>query len=160
MASTLNGEKFRRTLILTLAAPVLLIGVCAIGLALITNHLLQVVRLDRHSVEIIATTHEWENLIIDMETGLRGFKMTGDSRFLEPYNLAEPQIDVKFSNLSRLVADNPTQPEALNAVQKSVRQWRDWAQDSIRTGKYTSEPGALDMALSRKAQMDSIRSQL
>jgi PAS domain S-box-containing protein len=145
---------------LTLAAPILLIGVCAIGLALITNHLLQVMRMDRHSVEVIDAGHELEKLIIDMETGLRGFKMTGDSRFLEPYNLAEPQIDIKFSNLGRLVADNPAQTDALNAVQKSVRQWRDWAGGSIRAGKYDTEPGALDMALSRKAQMDSIRSQL
>jgi len=160
MLVEMNGDRFRRILVLTLVPPLLLIGACAISLALLTNHLLQVMRMDRHSVEVISASHEWEKLLIDMETGLRGFKMTGDARFLEPYNVAKPQVDAKFSNLSRLVSDNPTQTDTLNAIEKSVIQWQDLAENSVRAGKYDSQPASLDEALSRKALMDSIRTLL
>lgn len=151
---------FRQILTTTLAAPVILIGICAIILALITGHLLKVIRLDRHSVEVIAVGHEWEKLIIDMETGLRGYKMTGDSRFLEPYNLAEPQVDAQYARLIELTSDNPEQTAALQDADKLVLQWRDIARKSIQDGQYKGGPDALDDALSRKALMDSIRSQI
>jgi len=160
MADKINGDKFRQILLVTLAIPILLIGICAISLAFITSHLLKVIQMDRHSVEVVAASHEYEKLLIDMETGLRGFKMTGDARFLEPYNLAQPQLEAKFANLSRLVADNPEQTDILNSAQNLVRQWCAFAADSIRTGKYDSEPGELDVALSRKTLMDSIRKQM
>ncbi len=159
MPSKLNGDKFRRILKLTLAGPILLIGACAISLALITAHLLKVVQEDRHSIEVISASHEYQKLIIDMETGLRGFNMTGDSRFLDPYNVAALQIEGQYGNLKHLLAHDPPQLDRLDTLEKRFEQWRDWSQQSIRAGKYDSQPQTLDFVLSRKALMDSIRAQ-
>jgi PAS domain S-box-containing protein len=117
-------------------------------------------RLDHHSVEVIAATHEWEKLLIDMETGLRGFNMTGDPRFLQPYNEAKSLVDEKYRTLSDLVAGDTDQANALKAVGNSVMDWRNQAEDSIRAGKYDSTPQSMETALSRKKLMDSIRGQI
>jgi len=156
----INKENFRRILTATLAVPIVFIGICAISLAFLTNHLLEIIQMEHRSVELLAASNEWEKLIVDMETGFRGYKMTGDPRFLEPYNQAEPQIDPKFTNLSQLTDGNSAQSNTLKSVKKLVDEWRNSARESIPTGKYGSEPGALDQALSRKALMDSIRNQL
>ena len=49
------------------------------------------------------------SLMKDAETGQRGFVITGDETFLEPYNKATPEVAATVAELSTLVADNPRQ---------------------------------------------------
>jgi CHASE3 domain sensor protein len=41
-------------------------------------------RLARHSEEVLAAANQLERLVIDLETGQRGFVLTGQQRFLQP----------------------------------------------------------------------------
>ena len=156
----ISGTTFRRILAITVGVPVLMMTVCAITLALLTGHLFQLMQQGRHSVQVLSTFHECEKLLIDMETGERGFKMTGDEGFLDPYKAANGPLDAQFADLVSLVADDPDQKDRVDTLQKSVKDWRELAAHSIQAGKYNFSPEALAEELDGKARMDSIREQI
>jgi PAS domain S-box-containing protein len=59
-----------------------------------------------HSRQVLAEMEQTESLLLDAETGQRGYLLTGESRYLEPYTNAITQIDSHIQSLSRLTADN------------------------------------------------------
>ncbi|WP_392340661.1 CHASE3 domain-containing protein [Moritella marina] len=76
-----------------------------------------------HTHQAIARTHELLTFTVDMETGLRGYLITGDEVFLEPYNKAFFEWSSKINTLSQQVMDNPPQVERLNRIDQLHEQW-------------------------------------
>jgi len=70
-----------------------------------------------HTTTVI--TELKDNLInlLDAETGERGFVVTGDSNYLEPYNRALLNIEGSTKQLHLLIEDNPTQQKNLDTLQ-------------------------------------------
>lgn len=62
------------------------------------------------------------NLLQGTETGQRGFLLTHDSSYLEPYNEARFAIEQKLKTLQERVADNPGQLKRVEALHNAVRQ--------------------------------------
>jgi PAS domain S-box-containing protein len=62
-----------------------------------------------HTDQVLAELSHAQSLLIDAESGQRGFLYTGDQKYLEPYNLAVSQIDSHIDRLAELTADNPHQ---------------------------------------------------
>jgi PAS domain S-box-containing protein len=62
-----------------------------------------------HTNEVMRTTHALERAMQDAERGQRGFLITGDSAYLDPYRTGVQQIPESFSKLRKLTADNPEQ---------------------------------------------------
>ena len=60
--------------------------------------------LATHSQEVIATANGLERLLLDLETGQRGFLITGDGRFLEPWRAARSAYPSVTRELNRLAA--------------------------------------------------------
>jgi len=54
--------------------------------------------------------------LLDMETGERGYVITGDKNFLEPFNEAEMNLPAHFDNLVALVHDDPQMLESLTKL--------------------------------------------
>jgi methyl-accepting chemotaxis protein len=52
----------------------------------------------------------------DAETGQRGYIITGDETYLEPYQSALAAIKRSFDDLRKLTADNPHQQQRLSAI--------------------------------------------
>lgn len=50
------------------------------------------------------------SLITDMETSTRGFVITGDDKYLEPYRKAIADVKQELRGLRELTKDNPPQP--------------------------------------------------
>jgi signal transduction histidine kinase/CHASE3 domain sensor protein len=61
-------------------------------------------RLARHSDEVLAAGNHLERLVIDLETGVRGFLMTGDERFLSPWTNARAAFPQQAQLFERLAA--------------------------------------------------------
>jgi signal transduction histidine kinase len=57
--------------------------------------------------------------VVDAETGQHGYIITGVPEYLEPYRLAEEEINLRLANVARLTADNPKQ-SASNAEMKQL----------------------------------------
>ena len=64
-------------------------------------------------------------LIVDQESGLRGYAATSDARFLEPYLTAQAEIDDVFEELERLPGADEHQKEAIRDLREAYQTWRD-----------------------------------
>lgn len=62
------------------------------------------------------------SLLKDAETGQRGFLLTRDPGYLEPYNAARFSIERMLAALEQHVADDPDQQERVKALRDTARQ--------------------------------------
>ncbi|MGI9887023.1 CHASE3 domain-containing protein [Vibrio chagasii] len=76
-----------------------------------------------HTHKAIARAQELLNLVVDMETGQRGYLITGDPIFLEPYHLALDVWRQKIQTLTTQVIDNPPQVDRLNRIDAIHKTW-------------------------------------
>jgi signal transduction histidine kinase len=80
----------------------------------------------RHTQQVIALANGVQTLVIDLETGLRGFVITDDRRLLKPFFEASRTYPRRMAKLERLVADEPEQ-------ERTVRKIRAATDDYVRT---------------------------
>jgi methyl-accepting chemotaxis protein len=73
-----------------------------------------------HSHEVLGQIAALLGCMKDMETSVRGFVLTGDEAYLDPYRSANASIGKVLSDLRRQAADNPRQLTALDTVDKIV----------------------------------------
>src|SRR3954451_15920934 len=59
-------------------------------------------------------------LLLDAETGQRGFLLTQDPRYLEPYEAARRQIRPDMERLKQLHQSDPDQEKALDDLSRAV----------------------------------------
>src|SRR5580692_4151700 len=76
-----------------------------------------------HTDEVIGTADGTLKQIVDQETGVRGYLVTGERAFLEPYERAAP--DVGFARLQELVADSPQQQARFTETHRRYQFWLD-----------------------------------
>jgi signal transduction histidine kinase len=74
----------------------------------------------RHSQQVIATANGLQTLVLDFESGLRGFVITDQARYLEPWRRAQEQYPKKMMSLIRLTADDPSQHRAALEIKHAV----------------------------------------
>jgi len=74
-----------------------------------------------HTQEVrLATGHLFATLV-SAETGQRGYLVTDDPRFLEPYSAAHAQWEGQLSTLRRLTLDSATQRNRLDELERLIR---------------------------------------
>lgn len=66
-------------------------------------------RRAQQSEQVLVVANRLERLVVDLESGPRGFVLTGQQRFLEPWRDAQAAFPEQARNLQQLVADNPEQ---------------------------------------------------
>ena len=152
----MNLHAFNRVLRTTLLMPVILLGLLAGVLVWQIQEAVaaqgQVARADR----IIQRLYQLKIRILDEETGLRGYQLTGDQRMLEPFNRAQKNIAIEFNDLARTMR---TQEQRLRITQlrDNYALWEGYAIPAAQAGKQASTPGALTMDVEAKARMDEMR---
>ena len=80
-----------------------------------------------HDAPVIANAHLLSKLVVDMETGQRGFVITGKDEFLEPYNKGSIEFGKVLKIEKELVSDNPSQVAALKNIEDLVHEWQEIA---------------------------------
>jgi PAS domain S-box-containing protein len=123
-----NLQEFQRVLRQAFFVPILaLLALAGVLLWQITSAQKAQQWLD-HSDEVSAGIAELEGLIMDQETGLRGYELTGDAAMLAPYKAAVPLIARRFASLREMVSDNPAQETNLLHIEKRYDQWLSFAE--------------------------------
>src|ERR1700733_13488181 len=69
-----------------------------------------------HTDRVLDQSGHLLKLLDDMESGKRGYILTGDETFLRPYLDGTKRFDPEFQALNQLVADSPTQQQRLKDV--------------------------------------------
>ncbi|WP_339278819.1 CHASE3 domain-containing protein [Paenibacillus sp. FSL W8-1187] len=76
-----------------------------------------------HDISVMNLTNAIEKNLLDMETGQRGFIITGEEAYLDPYRSGFSQWQNNYSELLALVSDNPSQTKLLELARGSIEQW-------------------------------------
>jgi CheY-like chemotaxis protein/CHASE3 domain sensor protein len=129
-ASSDTGS-FRRILARNITLPLVLGLVSAAVFVGLIAYLMNAMRWVEHTDQVISRAYALQKLDLDMETGLRGFLLAGDNRFLEPYDQASASMDVERARLRELVADNPQQLDRLERIQALQKRWSAYATEQI-----------------------------
>lgn len=108
------------------------------------SSLLETNKWVEHTHEVISSATEIEKLVVDLETGERGFLITGKDVFLEPYEAANEKLQNKIGQTKLLVSDNPSQVAVIEKVEKLLSRWlNDVAKREIAVRREIAE-GAID----------------
>jgi methyl-accepting chemotaxis protein len=105
---------------------------CVIAVMLVTSGLIY------QRVALIQQTSDWrthtEDVIsqldlalrsmIDQETGLRGYLISGDEAFLEPFKAGEAEFQKALQAAKELTKDNPAQQTRLDELQGYTQSWQ------------------------------------
>jgi PAS domain S-box-containing protein len=144
---------YSRLLFRLLALPVAALTV----LAIVLGYGLQRVQESANTVDradvVILHANRLIKLIIDEETGLRGYLIVQNPVFLRPLHEAEPQIDSEFATLFTMV-HRPDQVARLKRLQAAQQQWEQQAYQEI----HSPDPSTMEQhMLQRKQEMDEMR---
>ena len=70
-----------------------------------------------HSQQVIKTSNNILQYLIDAETGMRGYAATNKPVFLDPYNAGLPRITQSLTTLQSLTQDNAVQQQYIDTLQ-------------------------------------------
>ena len=76
-----------------------------------------------HTHEVLAQAAQLVAFAVDMETGMRGFLLSGEEEFLDPYNSGLAGFFDGMKALQESVNDNPAQVELLQETETIMRGW-------------------------------------
>lgn len=112
-----------------------------------------------HSYQVLGDINNLLSDLENMETAQRGYVITGQQSFLEPYTTSLPDVDKQFQALQDLTADSAVQQQYLITMKPLIAAKIAWVQNniSLRTNKGFNTAQA-DVATDKgKTIMDSIR---
>jgi CHASE3 domain sensor protein len=158
--ASLTPAAFRRLLSRAVVVPPALLGALALVFLALILYLLAAARRVDHTDRVIAGANALLKLLVDGETGLRGYVITGEAVFLEPYVAEQEQVGPAFDGLAALVADNPAQAERLAAVHTDHRAWQDFSRRVIDLRRADGDSRSLLLSREGKRRMDAIRAQV
>ncbi len=138
MRPLVNEARFNRLLTRAALLPFLLLAALSALLVWQIVSLLHEFAWVEHTDSVIAQANLSQKQMLDMETGKRGYLLSYDPKYLEPYRSGEVQIGPALERLGRLTQDNPDQVKRVTALQDLNRRWHEDALPAI-TGM---RPGA------------------
>lgn len=113
-----------------------------------------------HTYKIRMNVDEVLSLIKDAETGQRGFIITGEERYLGPYNAALPQIETAINQLQLLTKENQIQQDRVSKLREKVQKRIERIQQGIdlrRTKGFIEAQNSVLTGIGKK-EMDDVRS--
>jgi len=133
-------------------------GVAYLNIRMLREDNLKIV----HSHEVISTLDELLSTIQDAETGQRGYLLTGDEHYLEPYDTALQSAKSHVDELAHLTSDNPRQQERIGPLKLHINAKFAELKQTIDLRRNQGAQAALTVVASDrgKVEMDAVRAQL
>jgi methyl-accepting chemotaxis protein len=124
-----------------------------------TNELIDGADWVTHTHKVKETLADVLSSLKDAESGQRGFLLTGEERYLEPYQAAIRVIDRHIQNLRELTADNPDQQKRVDTLQTLTADKLSELAETIALRRQRGEQAAVKVVLTDKGKnaMDEVR---
>ena len=118
-------------------------------------------RRARQSEEVLEVANVAERLVVDMETSLRGFVITGQEPFLGPWRHARTAFPREAATLERLVGNDPEQREQVRRITEATRSYvRDYSIPLVATARRDpAAAGTVAATDEGRQRVDAIRDQ-
>ena len=116
----------------------------------------------RNTHEVLTSLDELMMAALDVETGSRGYVLTGEDQYLEPYRTGIAEAREDLATLETLTGNNAVQSENLDRLRTLVEEKIRFSQLAIQTRRDRGiEPAiALTDSDRGKLAMDAIRQQM
>jgi signal transduction histidine kinase len=153
-------RRFRRLLLRAILLPLTLLLLLAAVLLWEVGSLLRAQERARHSQVTLTQVERVRQLLVDRETGVRGYLLTGEPVFLEPYHAAGQRLPQALEELEHGLAGEPLEEHWLGELRE---RWGDWEQAATRMLElFRSQDDWLALVRSGegKSRMDAIRATL
>jgi signal transduction histidine kinase/CheY-like chemotaxis protein/CHASE3 domain sensor protein len=147
---------FKRNLLIGFGVSLLLLVVSSVASFFSIRNLLASAYLVDHTNTVILKLENTLSFMKDAETGQRGFLLTGDEKFLEPYKGAYDSVQVTLNELKELTQDNPEQHIAVEQLRLLVTRRQSLLRESINSRK-TGQGFNFDTLQSGRLIMDDSR---
>ncbi len=124
---------------------ILLVGafIIAVGALLsdeMTSSMLAASRQELELNEIV--TRDSERLlrnIVDLTTSVRGYALSGDARYLDPYDVSDAALPLLFSDLHRAQASDVVGDRMVSRMEKLLADWQRGVSDPIVVNRARSD---------------------
>jgi signal transduction histidine kinase len=159
-ARDLAPDSFKPLIVRALLLPIFLVIAFAGVMIWQVNRLISTQGWVAHSDEVISQANGLRFFYTEMESAVRGFLITADPTFRQPYDNARKMLGPASITLQELVSDNRPQQQKLRAVDDLRGRWVAYVENEI-TLRATN--GAWQDAVKAgvgKKLMDQIRAQL
>lgn len=141
-----DERNLKQMLVRAFVLPLVLMAALAIILLWQINTLLSEHAWLEHTDHAIASAYNVEKLVLDMQSGRRGYLLTGNKSFLQPYERGKAAFAPAFNELQNLVSDNPQQSQRVQAILTTYTRWDAFASETITLretgGDYMSQVGS------------------
>jgi methyl-accepting chemotaxis protein len=125
-----------------------------------TNTLIETSRQVAHTLIVLEEVEGVLSAMKDAETGERGYIITGEDAFLEPYHGGLARVQDRIKRIGELAADNPNQQRRLDALKPLIASKLNEVKVRIDTRRKSGFKAAADIVLGGegKKTMDDVRS--
>ena len=115
-----------------------------------------------HSHDVIVALDELLSNAKDAETGQRGYLLTGNEKYLEPYKAALVEIDTKIDEIAELTRDNTRQQARIAPLKQHLDAKIAELKETIELRRTQGAEAALAVVGTDrgKTEMDAIRTQI
>jgi signal transduction histidine kinase/CHASE3 domain sensor protein len=119
-------------------------------------------RLVQHDLKLAYDTEVLLRLMADLETGKRGYLLTGNRSFLDPYDQARTELDGVLAE-AQAVAENGMEDERVAMFDRLIHEWIQRISEPqirARAAGQTPDPGATDEGKTLTDDMRKILAEL
>jgi signal transduction histidine kinase len=118
-----------------------------------------------HTAAVLSSAHQVERLVTDLAIGQRDFVITGQEKFLQPWQSAQAQLPAQTAALEQLVAGSPDELTRAQEVSRSVTSYlHDYSMPEIGAARRDPDAARTEAATAegaqRVAQIRSVLDQL
>jgi signal transduction histidine kinase len=111
-----------------------------------------------HTDEVLFHSQQVLSAMVDMETSQRGYTITGDSAFLDPYNQSVLSIHNQIDELVELTSNSPEQVKRINHTKELILAKMEFSKEAILERNNSFEQSReFIKGMRGKILMDSIR---
>src|SRR6201997_366764 len=155
--SPVGLHEFNRVVRTTLLVPVTVLALLA---GLLVWQVEQALDLRQHSIvdsQVIDEVLTLQQHVVDQETGLRAYQLTGLPSVLASYNSVQPGIDTALAALRQAPATTVVSSQQVSKLEQDIRAWQSWTSGVL--GQPAPAPEAVTAALTQQGKgiMDGVR---
>jgi two-component system, chemotaxis family, sensor kinase CheA len=98
----------------------------------------------QHDMEVHNLANQIQKNVLDIETGMRGYVITGNEEYLEPYNTASKNWLDNYNKLLSLLEHNGAQKRNLEEIKPLILSWINGSAEYVVNQKKVNNQSALD----------------
>ncbi len=114
-----------------------------------------------HTDQVIVNVRQLSRYMLDMESGLRGYYLTGDRLFLDAYNTAKAAFPEQLEVITQLTKDNPSQRRLVQELRELNLSWIQYSEQllqqpaprSLSSQEFTADKQLMDQIRSKQRQI-------